>query len=36
LREWASRQANVIKPTLFHLKTFLFGKTSEHFEPLLL
>jgi hypothetical protein len=33
---WASRQANVIKPTLFHLKAFLFGKTSEHFEPLFL
>jgi hypothetical protein len=26
----------VIKPTLFHLKAFLFGKTSEHFEPLFL
>jgi hypothetical protein len=36
LREWASRQANVIKPALFHLKAFLFGKTSEHFEPLFL
>jgi len=36
LRVWASRQANVIKPTLFHLKAFLFGKTSEHFEPLFL
>lgn len=36
LRAWVSRQANVIKPTLFHLKTFLFDKTPEHFEPLLL
>jgi hypothetical protein len=36
LRNWASRQANVIKPTLFHLKAFLFDKTSEHFEPLFL
>jgi len=36
LREWASRQANVIKPALSHLKDFLFGKTSEHLEPLFL
>jgi len=36
LRNWASRQANVIKPTLFHLEAFLFDKTSEHFEPLFL
>jgi hypothetical protein len=36
LREWASRQGNVVKPALFHLKAFLFGKTSEHFEPLFL
>jgi hypothetical protein len=33
---WASRQANVIKPVLSHLKDFLFGKTSEHFVPLFL
>lgn len=36
LRAWASRQANVIRPTLFHLKAFLFGRTSENFEPLFL
>jgi hypothetical protein len=36
MREWASRQANVIKPALLHLKAFLFDKTSEHFEPLFL
>jgi hypothetical protein len=36
LRTGSSRQANVIKPALFHLKDFLFGKTSDHFEPLLM
>ncbi|MDO9558510.1 MAG: hypothetical protein Q7I89_02365 [Syntrophales bacterium] len=36
LRAWASRQATVIKPALSHLKAFLFGKTSEHFELLFL
>lgn len=36
LREWSSRQANVIKPGISHLKAFLFVKTSEHSEPLFL
>jgi hypothetical protein len=36
LRKWSSRQANVIKPALSHLKDFLFGKTSEQYEPLLI
>jgi len=36
LRMWSSRRANVMKPALFHLKDFLFDKTSEQFEPLLM
>jgi hypothetical protein len=36
LRKCSSRQANVINPALSHLKDFLFGKTSEQFEPLLM
>jgi len=36
LRSWSCRFSNVVKPTLAHLKDFLFSKTSEHFAPLFL